>query len=449
MRRSVRLRTALAAAAALIPLLGGASIAGVLLQRNELTDATALVAQEQARTLATELADSHAGEQNGAAGSLGGEESLLQVVRNDGTVVDSSTALQGQPPLVAAPPGGSPVRRTVDGVANGEPERFVALAIPVSGRDEYVIAARSMESVDQAYASTTRILLAGSILVVLVVGGLTWVMTGRALRPVEAMRSRASQITAADLSARLPEPGTGDEIARLADTMNDMLERLEKSSTAQRQFVADASHELRSPIATIRTLHETAHLGTHPDGVAGQSREVLAETARLESLVADLLLLARSDVAVPRPRKPVDLSELVSVETSRSRRLPVDVDIAAGVVADADEPALTRALRNLLDNAERHGLTSIGVTLTTADGRASVVVRDDGPGVPKADRERIFDRFVRLDDARTRDDGGSGLGLAIARQIAVDHGGTLGVADAASGAAFVLTLPTRTRGGAA
>lgn len=444
--RSVRLRTALAAAAALVPVLAGASIAGVLVQRSDLTDSTALVAEGQARSLATDLSRTSdpTGPQSGSGPALGGEQALVQVVSLDGIVIDSSPELRGQPPLVGAPSGTKPARRTVDGTAEGEAERFVTVALSVSGRNEYVVAARSLEAVNAAYASTTKLLLAGSILVILVVSGITWVLTGRALRPVEAMRARASQITAADLSARLPEPGTGDEIERLAHTMNDMLERIEKSSTAQRQFVADASHELRSPISTIRTLHETAHLVPHPDGTVGQSREVLAETARLEALVADLLLLARSDATLPRRRRPVDLTELVSAEAGRVRRLPVRLDISAGVVVDADPPALTRALRNLLDNAERHAETTIGVSLTGADGRATVVVSNDGPPVPPEDRERIFDRFVRLDDARTRDDGGTGLGLAIARQIAVDHGGTLDVAPLwprDRGVAFILTLP--------
>ena len=307
-----------------------------------------------------------------------------------------------------------------------------------------MVAAQSLESVDAAIASTTQLLVVGSLLLVLVVTTMTWILTGRALRPVEVMRARVAEISGADLSARLSSPGTSDEVERLAETMNDMLDRLEHAAEAQRRFVADASHELRSPISTIRALHETAHLSPHPDGAAGQSREVLAETARLEHLVSDLLLLARSEADPARPVRLVDLSEVVEDELARARSMPVEQRVARGVVVAGEATTLARLLRNLLDNAERHARSHIVVTLERAEGMVRLAVSDDGPGVPPAERERIFERFVRLDDARARDEGGTGLGLAIARRIAVEHGGTLSldgeVSRDTSGARFVLLV---------
>jgi len=248
-----------------------------------------LVAREHAAAIAQQIENDDTGEDHSVAI---GEEDLVQVVEG-GQVTDANDQLTSRTPLV---PESSGVI-IESGLAEGEEDRYVVVTAPVSGSDAYVVSARSLESVDAAIASTKRLLAVGSGLVIVLVFGLTWVLTGRALRPVEGMRRQASQITQANLSARLPVPETGDEVARLAETMNAMLERLERAVNTQRQFVADASHELRSPIATVRTLHETAHLGAHPKDLDELSAEVLGEIARLEALVADLLLLARTEAA--------------------------------------------------------------------------------------------------------------------------------------------------------
>lgn len=437
---SVRLRAAVAAALALAPVLVVASVAGVLVQRHELTAATVLVAEDQARSVADGLGGTDAVAL--PESTLNGEESLVQLVGGDGTVLDAAGDLRGSDPLMTLPPGRATAEATVANAISGEDDRVVAVAARLPGGDSYVVVARSLESVDTAATSTAQLLALGSVLVVLVVTALTWYLTGRALRPVDTMRARVADITGTRLSARVPDPGTGDEIARLAATMNDMLDRLEHSSVAQRRFVADASHELRSPIATIRTLQETAALSPHPDGPEGLAREVLAETTRLEHLVADLLLLARSDAAAGLPHELVDLTPLVAEEANRSRSLPVMLDADTPVRVTGDAGALARLVRNLLDNAERHARSRIEVAVTPHGDRVDVAVSDDGPGVAPADRERIFERFVRLDDARARDDGGSGLGLSIARQTAVEHGGTLVLVDRPNGGSrFVLSLP--------
>jgi signal transduction histidine kinase len=226
--------------------------------------------------------------------------------------------------------------------------------------------------------------------------------------------------------------------------MNAMLSRLEAASASQRQFVADASHELRSPLATIRAVHEIAAL--HPDVQEWDegNREVLGELDRVDRLVADLVLLARADErGIPVTLEEVDLDDLLHQEADRLRRLHgLDVNLHAPPVrAITDRHQLARALRNLADNAARHCKSRVELRLSEADGSATIEVIDDGPGIPPADRVRVFDRFVRLDQSRARTRGGSGLGLSIAREIAVSLGGTLELVDSEVGARFSLTIP--------
>lgn len=300
-----------------------------------------------------------------------------------------------------------------------------------------VVAALPLAEVSRSLAAVRQALWVGLPVVLALLGLLTWTVTGRALRPVEAMRSEAEAITHTTLHRRLPEPARADEVGRLARTMNAMLDRLEGAAEQQRRFVADASHELRTPVATMRTELEVAQqAGDHAslrDAVDG----ALREEARLEALLTDLLLLAAAESPVPGERaQPVDLGGLVAAEARRPRAVPVEVD-GAGTVTGS-EKQLERAVRNLLDNAARHASTCVHVTV---DG-GRLLVDDDGPGIPLADRSRIFERFTRLDEGRARDDGGSGLGLSIVRAVAAAHGGTVCVEDAPGlgGARFVLDL---------
>ena len=450
-RLSMRARALLAAVAALVPVLAVASIAGVLVQRHDLTSSTTLVAREHARAVAGRLVD---GAAPVSATAAGGGEDLVQVVR-DGRVLAASGDLPRGAPLVAS---ASAASTQLIGSVPGEGDRYVMVTAPVPQKRTYVVVARSLESVDAATTSTTWLLVAGSVLVIAIVGVLTWVLTGRALRPVDDMRRQAASITQANLSARLPTPGTGDELERLATTLNELLDRLEHALRTQRQFVADASHELRSPMAGLRAVLETAHLGA--DGAAGHAGETgydadaLRELARLELLVADLLLLARSEDRPPR-RDLIDLAAEASALADRPGRMPVQLDAPSPAWIVGDRHALSRVIQNLLDNAQRHARSRITVAIssvhgtagasgrraTAGAGRIRLVVADDGPGIPAADRERVFGRFVRLDEARARDDGGSGLGLAIVRQVVRDHGGTVTIADTAPGATVVVDLP--------
>jgi signal transduction histidine kinase len=275
---------------------------------------------------------------------------------------------------------------------------------------------------------------------VLVVGSVTWWITGRALGPVESIRAEVESISAIDLHRRVPEPETGDEVARLATTMNRMLSRLEASQARQRRFVSDAAHELRSPVASIRQHVEVAI--EHPDHASlGDLAEVVhRENLRVERLVDDLLLLARLDEAAPRAEEQVDLDDLVLAEAARlgaGNALTVETGgiSAARVVGSPIE--LGRVVRNLADNAARHARGTVVFTLRDEGDRVVLTVDDDGPGIEPHDRARVFDRFVRLDDARSRDGGGAGLGLAIVRAVAQAYGGTASVGESRLGGASV------------
>jgi len=277
----------------------------------------------------------------------------------------------------------------------------------------------------------------------------SWFMTGLALRPVAAITARVEEISSTTLHERVPEPAAGDEVAHLARTMNAMLERLESSASRQRQFVSDASHELRSPVATIRTELEVALL--HPQHIdwADVAQNVLLEDARLERIVADLLVLARLDEepALDRARAPeVDLDEVVRVEAARARRLPVDVhQVGPAKVAGRTEE-LSRLVGHLLDNAARHGVHAVSIGVVGVPGAPTLLtVDDDGPGVPADQRTTVFERFGRLQEGRSRDQGGAGLGLAVVKRIAERHGGSVQVTDSPMGGArFIVDLPMLT-----
>ncbi|MCT2543054.1 amino acid adenylation domain-containing protein [Streptomyces atratus] len=240
---------------------------------------------------------------------------------------------------------------------------------------------------------------------------------------------------------------TGD-LGRPATTFNDLLGRLDAATRRQRRFIADAAHELRSPLSTLHTRLEVAD--QHPESAHWQTLapELLRETERLNRLVDDLLRLARLD-AQPRLRtRSVDLDEIVFAEVREARDrtgLVIDQHAAGAARVSGDEDALARVVRNLLDNAPRHAATRIDVSLRTLHGTARLVVADDGPGIPGADRERVFDRFTRLDDARARDTGGSGLGLAIVRDIVVAHHGSTHIEDNRPGTRLIFVLPVEAR----
>ncbi|MFC0843583.1 sensor histidine kinase [Streptomyces noboritoensis] len=435
--RSVRARTTLAACVSVAVVMLAASAVVLLLLRVNLERSVETGAREQTQAV-TRLA---AGGRLTPQLPLGPGTDFIQVVDAHGKVVAQSQNLTGRPAL--APTGTHEGHRTYNFDALGEKhdQRVTTATTATPTGPVTVHVGASLRTADTAEDITTAALAVLSTLLLLTVGALTWRTTGRALRPVEAIRSEVAAISDRGLDRRVPAPRGDDEIARLARTMNAMLERLEAAGTRQRRFIADASHELRSPLAVLRTQLEVAH--THPDPKVRATlvEGALQDTGRLQALSADLLLLARLDATVhSRPGELVDLTELVRATLAARSTDPhtVALHMCGDITLSGDALWLGRLLTNLLDNAQRHARHCVAVRLTTdpVTGDALLDVTNDGPPIAAADRERIFERFTRLDDARSRDDGGTGLGLSIARDIAALHGGTITVQDTADGTTF-------------
>jgi signal transduction histidine kinase len=366
------------------------------------------------------------------------DEILVQVTDASGALLAGSDALGGE----AVPLDDDGDIQTVR-----VPDEDGAYLVATEERDDITLAAgRSLETVEESVA-TVGWLLAGAVpLLMGVVAALSWIVVGRTLAPVERMRREVDAVTASSLDRRIRDPGRADEIGRLASTMNRMLDRLDTSQRAQRQFVSDASHELRSPLASLRQYAEVAQ--AHPDRVSldDLSEAVLDEGARLERLVRGMLLLAQvNERSLQATGRAVDLDDLMLAEARRLRdtmALTIDATGVAAARVHGDETLLGQVVRNLVDNAAQHASGRVTLTLGVEGESAVLAVEDDGHGVPAAERDRIFERFVRLDASRARASGGTGLGLAIVRETVQAHGGTVRVSDGAlGGARFEVRLP--------
>ncbi|GAA3386698.1 sensor histidine kinase [Cryptosporangium minutisporangium] len=320
----------------------------------------------------------------------------------------------------------------VDGVV-----RVAAVSAGTESDPKTVLVAVPATEVHESVRVVRVVVLGGYALLLIVLVVLAWRMVGAALHPVEALRRGAEMITAGRPASgdadRLPVPRAQDEIYRLAITLNSMLARLDAARARQRAFVADAAHELRSPLASLRTQIEVAEVTSVPADPA----DLLADVERLTRLVNDLLLLARMDdgPAQRRPAEPVELAVVADAVAGRSTgtRVPVvraDRPGAASAVVEGDEDALTRVVTNLVENAVRYAEARVEVRLGSDGDQARLEVIDDGPGIPAEDRERVFARFTRTSHARDRDSGGAGLGLAIAREVVRRHGGSIVLSDA-------------------
>ncbi|SCG66649.1 Signal transduction histidine kinase [Micromonospora inositola] len=380
----------------------------------------------------------------------GDDGSIAQVVDGAGRVVSATAGLRRDQSLARfRPPGAAPEVRTVDDVPFGEGGSYRVIALPTAtpGGPATVYVAASLSPVDDAVEVLQSALAAGAPLLLALVAFTTWTVAGRTLRPVDAIRAEVADISERSLDRRVSVPPTDDEISRLAGTMNMMLDRLHAAAERQRRFVADASHELQTPLAAARTDLEVAL--AHPDRTNWNdtAADLLAANRRMERLVRDLLFLARADAGAPRAAtRPVDLDDIVLSEAARIRgggHLRVDTGAVSAAAVDGRRDDLTRAVRNLFDNAEHYASSSVRVELGSDDRRVRLIVHDDGPGIPAADRKRAFERFTRLDEDRSRRTGGTGLGLAIAKEIIDAHGGSIVVEDAPRGARFVIRLPAR------
>lgn len=322
-------------------------------------------------------------------------------------------------------------------ISSSTPGDVAFRAAPVSGGQFVVVGMASLAEVRHSIHTLWSGLRLGIPLVVLAVAIVAWFLAGRALRPVESMRREVESISASTLQRRVREPRSHDEVARLARTMNSMLSRLQASRDHERQFLSDASHELRSPLASMRVQLET---GDWPDLATG----VRAEADRLAHIVDDLVDLAKADEAPP-PTAETDLDEVVLEEVgSIAATVPAEIRTANVGAARliGDRPALARMVRNLVENAGRHAASVVDVSLVENEGAITLTVDDDGDGVASDDRERIFERFTRTDSSRSRDTGGVGLGLAVVRATARRHGGdVVCTASPLGGARFAVSLP--------
>ena len=437
---SIRVRTtAVAVAVVGVALLAGA-VAMIAILRDAHEDNLRSAARLRARELVAIL---ESGETPAKLAVDDDEEMLIQIVDGARRAVASSPNMRGRVPLADLEPGES--TRLASTPIEDEPVVVVAEEADARDGEFTVLVARAIS--DDPTEVLGEVLWRGVPLLLLLVGITTWRVTGRALAPVDAIRAEVDAISAAELSRRVPAPGGHDEIARLAATMNRMLERLEVAQSRQRRFVSDASHELRSPLASIRQHAEVAL--SHPDRTStGQLAElVLTEGNRVQQLVEDLLLLARVDEGtLALRRQPVDVDDFVFEAAARAReatRLRVDTTaVSAGQVL-GDEAQLQRVVRNLVDNAVRHAKGAIALSLgVDGSGAVRLCVDDDGAGIPPDERPRVFERFVRLDEARSRDAGGSGLGLAIVAEVVAAHGGRVTIGDSPlGGARLEVTLP--------
>lgn len=435
MRRTIRFRITVAAVVLSGVLLVAVALVMVAVVRSQLTDNLDESINQRADTLESVLS---AGLPQQMPGD---EDQLVQIVDADGTVLASSANLVGKPPITSLTPG----HRTANSVP-GRTEIFRVLVRRVmsQGRPALLIVGTNNDHVTEPVAILSRILAIAVPCVVLIFGLLTRWLAGRTLRPVERMRLDMAEITGTRLDRRVKEPATGDEIDRLAHTMNATLNRLEDAIRRQHRFVADASHELRSPLTRMRSELEVDIARAHPHQPTATQRSVLEETITLQHLVDDLLHLARSDDAPREMRSQrVDLDDIVFHEAQRVQergRVSVDLRGVCAVQTMGDADQLARATRNLVENAERHATTTVTIALTERDGRARLTVSDDGAGISVENRQLIFERFTRLDEGRTRDSGGTGLGLAIVRDIIERHTGIINI-DEAAPTQFVVELP--------
>ena len=453
---SVRARATLVSVFVVGAAMAGGALALLAVLRGSMTEGVETTARAQLSNVASLLKLGQLPAQLPAG--RGG--TFTQVVDARGQVVASSASLLASVPMSRLNPGeeGVTIQRVPSLTAGGErtesthegpflllAQRFTVPAGTAGTGPDIVYVAATLHPAVEAANTVGLSLATGLPVLVVLVAALVWTFAGRALRPVEAIRAEVADISGHDLHRRVPEPGTKDEVAQLARTMNEMLDRLEASAEAQKRFVADASHELRSPLAVLHAGLEVAVAHPAEFSWPAVAAEALEEARRLQRVIDDLLVLATVDEkGAGGHQQEVDLDELVLEEARRRRpTATVQIDlrrVSGGRVWGAPDQ-LARVVQNLMDNALRHARDRIAVEVTAGQGTVLLAVEDDGPGVPASARARIFERFARLDEARSQEAGGTGLGLAITRGIVVAHGGTIAVVDGSAGARFEVRLP--------
>ncbi len=454
----VRSRITVVATLVVLVVLALTGTALVAAQRFVLTDNVDEILERHSAEIADEI---DADRLTGRIAGQGDDEAFALVVDAVGKVV-ASTDNSIEDVVLASPTGAAAQFQNLQSVSVGIEYRVMS----ERHGDAVIHTGTPLDDVNDSVATLAHGLIFAVPAAALLLAVLVWLLVGRVLRPVEEIRSQVAEISGSNLDRRVPEPRSRDEIARLAHTMNEMLDRVEDSSSRQQRFVADASHELRSPLTRIRAELEVDLAHPETADFAATHGSVLEETETLQRLVDDLLTLARSDNASMAGRRgPVDLDDVVLGEAALLRasgRVVVDISGVSGAQVLGDVTQLARAIRNVLDNAVQHGGSNVSIALNEEHGEAVLSVSDDGAGIPVHLHEQVFERFARVDEARTASPlvsgqgvtgpgvngtgvngtGGSGLGLAIARELVTAHRGTLTIDPAHSpGARFVIRLP--------
>lgn len=420
----------------------------------------ALAETEAASALDGPMGQIHLHEPRTEAGtpSLRRLDKLVQIVDAEGRVVDRSASLgtaslPSPPTLLARLREGAIVVETVPDVG-GEPVRVVSLPLQVGGNFRYVVQVGTSFRPALAFLHSARLLfLGGSAAILAAVALIGAFLTKGALRPIDRIVAMARRIGESNLRQRLPHPGTADEVGRLAITLNEMLDRIERSIESQRRFTADASHEMRSPLSRLRSELEIAlRRPRAPADYEAVVRSALEEVERLSRLTEELLILARLDAgerseapANPTPVTPLLEDELKRLEPqAEERRITITLEGTPGLSVDVAPDALRLVVANLLQNAVKFSPSGgqVTVRMLRQGTQCLLAVSDTGPGIPLEERERIFDRFYRECSSRSPDIPGVGLGLAISRAVVEAHGGTIAVDSLpGSGATFTVRLP--------
>jgi signal transduction histidine kinase len=431
-RWSIRSRITLAATALAAVVLVVLAMLVVLVQQAQLRANLDNSLEQRAALVSAQFVD------DGGAGTSNAEDRFVQVLDADGVVIASSENLAGRAGVVDLPAGELAVETRDDVPIEDDTYRVLIRAF--DDRSFFVIVG---ENVDDVADALRGLVVALAVLIpaaLIALAATIWWLVGRTLRPVDEIRREVVEVGLDELDRRVPVPEADDEVARLATTMNEMLSRLETASRRQRQFVADVSHELRSPLTRLRTQLEV-DLATGDVDLETTCRSVLGDTIEMQGLVDDLLFLARHDAGATTPSTvPVDLDAVVEAEVRHQREahpgVTIDMAGVSGAMVRGDGKQYGRVVSNLLSNAVRHAEGRVVVSVGEVDGEVVLEVADDGSGIAPEDRERVFERFVRLDEARTG--GGAGLGLAIARDVIAAHGGTVEVGDSRLGGARVV-----------
>lgn len=446
-RSGIRIRTTVVAvAASAVAILLGA-IALLLILDLRLTASTEQAVTVRLQDLSAQVANKDPAGIQAFAGSTPGDTTVVQVIDESGRVLVASLSIEGEPAIVAAYQEPTDVQLSSQSLpfVDGIEYAVASQGLSSGGTTITVVAAQSLEPVTSSTSTIALALAFGGPLLLLGVGLVTWLAVGRSLESVRRIRARVEEIDGYGLSERVPVPNPDDEVANLARTMNHMLDRAQSAMVQQQQFVADASHELKTPLATMRTALDVA---SRTDGDFRAIEPTLdGSIQRMTDLVEDLLTLARAEDCRSSDRlADVDLDAALSGAIAGVDPASTDTRItvyAEPVRIAGNATLVQRALRNVIENAVTFARSRVSISLNAAGDLAVVEVADDGPGIPNKDRERVLERFVRLDAHRSRDSGGTGLGLAIAKEVVAVHRGRISIEDSELGGALVrIEFPT-------